>query len=121
MCVRVGDAAEMSDPCLGPLDGAPHGLSGRLVSDGIRQALVQHHEDVAAKRQLNVDGRLRREQMSIAVQVRTEQHALIAHLAQAVQAEHLKAARVGQNGPVPGHEAVQAAHSPDQLVPGTEE
>ena len=38
-----------------------------------------------------------------------ELHALLADLAQRAEAEHLEAARVGEDRPVPAHEAVQAA------------
>ena len=54
----------------------------------------------------------------IAVEVRLEDHALLGDLAQAAQAEDLKAAGIGEDGVRPGHEAVQSAHLADQLVPG---
>ena len=39
--------------------------------------------------------------MSGAVKVRTKRHAFFADLAQLIQAEDLKAARVRENGPIP--------------------
>ena len=51
-----------------------------------------------------------------AVEVRLERHAVGVDLARVAQAEHLEAAAVGQNGAIPGHEAVQPAQVADSLV-----
>ncbi len=42
-------------------------------------------------------------------------HTLLGDAAQLAQAEHLKTARVGQNGPVPVHEIMQVAVRPDNV------
>ena len=84
----------------------------------IGQALVEHHHDVAAERELDVDGRFGREHVRVAVQMRLEQHALFGDLAQAVETEDLKAAGIGEDRPRPGHELVQSAELADGLVPG---
>src|SRR5438876_823280 len=46
-----------------------------------------------------------------------EQDALFGDLANAGEAEHLESARIGEDGARPGHEFVQSAELPDQLVP----
>ena len=53
-----------------------------------------------------------------AVHMGVELDALLRDLAQLCQGEDLKAAAVGQDGPVPGHESVQPAEGFDQLVAG---
>ena len=83
---------------------------------GILRAFVEHHQDVAAEGQLRVHGGFRREGVQVAVQVRLEDHALLGDFAQAAQAEHLEAARIGEDGVGPRHEAVQPAQLADQLV-----
>ncbi len=87
----------------------------------IGQAFVEHHHDVAAERHLHIDGRLRREQVRIAVQMRAEQHAFLGDLAQSVQTEDLETSRIGQDRPRPGHEPVQPAEFADGLVPRPQE
>ena len=61
--------------------------------DGIFQALIERHHDVAAERELDFDGGFGREQMRVAIQVRAEQHAFFRDLAQIAQAENLESAR----------------------------
>ncbi len=87
----------------------------------ILQALVEHHHDVAAESQLDIDGRFGREQVRVAVEMRPEQHAFFGDLAQAVEAEDLESAGIGEDRPRPGHELVQSAELPDGLVPGPQE
>jgi len=48
-----------------------------------------------------------------------EAHTLIGDLAKLGEAEDLEAARIGKNCARPGHERVQTAELPDQLVTGT--
>ena len=78
-----------------------HGRARCFVAHRVRRALIQHHHDVAAKRQLDVDGRCGREHVRVAVQVRLEQHAFVADLAQIAEAEDLESAGIGQDGPRP--------------------
>ena len=59
--------------------------------------------------------------MGVAVQVRAEEDAFVGHLAQAVEREDLKPARVGQDSARPGHELVEPAQGADQLMPGAKE
>ncbi len=53
----------------GPIDGAEHRFECGGMVDRVRQAFIQNHHDVAAECELDVDGRLRREKMRIAVEV----------------------------------------------------
>ena len=55
---------------------------------------------------------------SRAVEMRAERDAVVVDRAQVAQADHLVAAGVGQDRPVPGHELVQAAEALDALVAG---
>src|SRR5271170_4395129 len=98
-----------------PLHGAQHGRPRHFITDRIRRALIENHGNVAAKSQLRVNRRLRRKQMRVAIQVRAKEYALIANLAIVVQAEHLKAAGVGQDRPVPRHKPMQPAQLLDQF------
>ena len=54
--------------------------------------------------------------MGGAIQVGAELHAFFAYLAQFVEAEDLKAARVGQHGPRPGDESMESPKPAYQLV-----
>ena len=63
---------------------------------------------------------LGREKQPVAVDGRGERDAVLVDLAQRPQAEHLKAAGVGEDRPAPAHEAVQAAVRGDHLDPGTQ-
>jgi len=49
--------------------------------------------------------------------MRLEHHALFGDLAQPAQAEDLEASGIGEDGPRPVHELVQAAEAADGLVP----
>ena len=84
----------------------------------IGEAFIEHHHDVAAQRQLNVDGRFGSEEMRIPVQMRTEPYALIGHSSQAVEAEDLKSAGIRKNGARPGHESVKTPELANRLVAG---
>ena len=101
-----------------PPDGALHGRARVFVADGILGALVQHHQDVAAKSQLRFDSGLGRELVGVAVQVGLKHHALGGDLAQSAEAEHLESAGIGQDGARPRHETVQPAQGADQVRAG---
>ena len=83
---------------------------------GIFDAFVENHGDVRAERLLNLDRFFRRKKMLGAVQVRAENHAVIGDLAQIGEAEHLEAARIGENRSRPGHESVQPAKLANPFV-----
>ena len=69
---------------------------------------------------MHIDGMLGSEKVRTPVEVRAEAHAVIAHLAQFVEREDLKAAGVGEQGVRPTDEFVQAAHAADGLVSRTQ-
>ena len=100
----------------GPGQGSLHRSFGFEVAGGIGQAIIQNHHDVGAESRLNVDCNLRTEEMSAAVQVRLESHAVFADVAQRAQAENLISAAVGQDRPIPSHESMQSAESCDRFV-----
>jgi hypothetical protein len=63
---------------------------------------------------------LRREAVAAAVEVGLEGHAVVVNAARVAEAEDLEAAAVGQDGAVPGHEAVQPAQVADEFVAGAQ-
>jgi hypothetical protein len=79
------------------------------------RALVEGHEDVAAELQLQPGRLLRRQLLPAAVEVAAEDRALLADLALLGERVDLEAAGVGEEVALPGHEAVQAAHLPDEV------
>ena len=58
--------------------------------------------------------------MSRPVEVRAERHSFFADLPQIVQTKNLKAARVGEDGSIPRHEPMQAAHLSNGLDSGAQ-
>ena len=90
--------------------------SRRLVARGrIRRAFVEHHHDVGIEHALDLHRDLGREEQLVAVDRRRESDAVFADLAQRAEAEHLEAARIGENRPLPAHEAVQPAVRRDDV------
>ena len=67
------------------------------------------------QRALHVHGILGRQVHLVAIDGRTEAHALFRDLAQLGQAEHLEATRVGEDGALPVHEPVQSAMRADHF------
>src|SRR5438552_4635369 len=72
-------------------------------------AFIKRHDDVCSQRSLHVYRFFWSEKVRRAIQMRTEFHALIAHLAQLAEAKNLEAAGIGEQGALPGHEAMQPA------------
>ena len=89
-----------------------------VMRRGKRRAFVEHHLDVGAKQALHLDGALGREQMRCAVDMRLEGHAVLLDAAELRQRHDLIAAGVGEDWPVPAHEAVQPAELGDALGAG---
>ena len=71
-----------------------------------RDALIEHHRDIAAERFLNFHGVLGGHQMMGAVEVRLKTRALLRDLAHRRQTKNLIAAAVRQDRSVPTHESV---------------
>ena len=87
-------------------DGARRLLASRRPGD----AFVELHDDVGPKLVgLDFDGALGGEPMARAVDVALEGDALLAQAADLGERHHLEAAGVGEDRPVPAHEAVQSA------------
>src|SRR5690606_13107985 len=98
-----------------------HAYVDRPAVDAHRRALVEDHHDVAAQHLLDVHRLLGAEEHLRAVGGRGEGHAGLGDLAAVGQREHLEAARVGEDRPVPAREAVQAAVRRDHVQPGAQE
>ena len=111
----------MVEAALGPAGGALHRFAGVLVFARVGQALIEHHHDVAAERELDVDGRFGGEEVRVAVEVGLEDHAILADFGELVEAEDLESAGIGEDGARPGHEFVESAEVPDGLVAGPQE
>lgn len=92
-----------------------HRARGHGVRDGRRDALIEHHHDVAADGCLDRDALLGRKQDSAAVDVALEASALFGHFAFVPQRENLKAARIGQDRSVPIHEPMDPAEFLENL------
>ena len=61
------------------------------------------------------------ELVGVAVEVGLEGDAVFGDFAEVREAEDLETAGIGEDGPGPGHEAVQAAELTDEFVAGAEE
>ncbi len=104
----------------GPTHGPLHRVAGLLLRRRVRSAVIQRHRDVGSQLQLHLHRVLGVEPYLAAVNGRAELHALLRDLAQALQAEHLESARVGEDRVIPVHEAVQAPVGIDDVRPGTQ-
>jgi len=85
----------------GPAQGQLHRSPCPLRVRWIFGAFIKGHDDVGPEANLNLHRLFGAKKMSGAVKVRTKRHAFFADLAQLIQAEDLKAARVRENGPIP--------------------
>ena len=106
-----GGVAAPPGPADRPLGGVAD--DGRLV--GQPYDVVEHHRHVAAQGLLDGHRPFRRDGHQPAVDVRAEDGFLLGHFHAMGEAEDLEAAAVGQDRPVPAHEAVQAAQRGDYL------
>jgi hypothetical protein len=116
--------AELLQPraaALRPAHRPLHRCGGRLMRSREREALVEDHRDVGAEPRLDVGRALGRQQVARAVEVRLEGGPLFRDDAPPGQAEDLIPAAVGEDGPAPADEAVEAAAAGDQFVAGTQE
>ena len=101
-CARFERSAQRSDSRI-----ESRGLRRRSRDSGVHSSNTITMSELST-RWMRIDSSGVRKQL-VAVDRRGELHALLADLAQRAQAEHLEAARVGEDRPVPAHEAVQAA------------
>ena len=107
-------------PCM---PGPPQGhlqTAGRIIMvTRPRRALVQHHCDIAPERRLNFHRDLGRNEGRRPIEMILKMDALVRDLAQLREREDLVTAAIGQDRPIPVHEAMQVrrnAESPP--VPG---
>ena len=108
---------EVLQRTIGPRVGQAHAVARALIGRGMLRAFIERHDDVGAKRDLHIDGVLRRKEVLRTIEVRSKLDTVGLHLAQCRQRKHLEAAGVGQHGPRPAHEAMHAARALDQLMP----
>ena len=101
-----------------PTHRAAHGLRGLVFARRPARAFVQHHGDVAVQLMLNRHGTRRGQMVTRAVGMRAEHHAVLLDGAELGERHHLEAARIGEDGPRPVHELVQAAEARDALCAG---
>jgi hypothetical protein len=118
---RVAVAFVRAPAALGPAQRELHRGPCLIGIGRIRRALVEHHHDVGAERILHLDRTLRRQLDQVAVDGRAKFDALLADLAQALQAPNLKAARVRQDRPLPVREPMQAAVGADDVDAGPQQ
>ena len=102
-------------PAVSPL----HGELAIFMVVGIG-TFVECHDDIRAEVLLDSNGTLRREAMRRAVDVTLEGHAFIVDLAGLRQREDLKAARIGEHGMRPAHEAMQTTQPGTHIVAGAQ-
>lgn len=103
-----------------PSQRAVDGRTGVVDRAGMRHALVEHHRDVRAELRLDVCDALGRERVQRTVEVRSEVGTLFVDRTTGGQAEHLKAAAIGKDGPLPSHEAVEASSTRDEIGTGAQ-
>jgi hypothetical protein len=87
---------------------------------GVGRAFVEDHRDVGVEHVLDAHGFLGRQEQAVAVDRRLEPDSLLADLAQRTEGKDLKTAGVGEDRPIPAHEAVQAAMRSDDFEPGAQ-
>ena len=101
-----------------PRHRQPQALLCAAAFRRVFRALVKGHRNVGPERNLHVHRVFGSKEVAASIQVRTEPHAFVRHLAQRCQRKHLESARIRQHRPRPTDELVQTAKSPNQLVTG---
>ncbi len=84
------------------------------------RTLVKRHDDIGTQIVLDLDGKFGGEAVQRTVEVIAKSHPVRVHLTHGRQAEHLKAARIGQDRAIPSHETVQPAQVADEFVTGAQ-
>ena len=101
-----------------PASGEAGGLLGILALAGVGRAFVEEHGDVGAKNGLDLHALLGAEHHAGAVEMALKLDALFGDFSDFGQRPNLKAAGVGEQGPVPGGEGMEAAEFFDHLGTG---
>ena len=110
----------MPDAALEPALGQAQRLFGVAVVGVAGAAFIERHDDVGADDPLRIDVVFRRENVPGAVDVRLEDAALFGEFPALGEREDLEAAAVGQDGPVPRGEGVEAAGPAQDVEAGAQ-
>src|SRR5690606_38619050 len=94
-----------------PPMGSVHGLACIAIFAWPVCTLVECHDDIGTDRPLGVDDVFGGESVPRAINVGGKKHAFLCDLARAPERIHLVPSAVGQDGPVPTVEFVQAARA----------
>src|ERR1035437_204999 len=94
--------------------------NGGQAGGGRRNRLIEGNRDVGSERLLNFYRKLGREAVVGTVEMALEGDAVIVDLAQLAERDDLEPTGVGEDRPIPGHEAVQAAQGLDAFVARTQ-
>jgi hypothetical protein len=77
--------------------------------------MIERHRDIGSEGALDFDRVLGGEEPGAAVDVAHELDALFGHLAEGLQGEDLKPARIGENRAAPGGEPMKPSQRPNHL------
>src|SRR5436309_2198909 len=95
-----------------------HRMARRRFVCRMREAFVEHHRDVRSELRLHVGRLFRCQRVRRTVEMRPKMRAVLVDGAAGREAEHRIPAAVGEDRPRPAHEAMEAAASGNQIVPG---
>src|SRR5581483_3634578 len=112
---RAGRVAMGEARTLRPAQRQLHRRARLVLGGRIGRAFVEYHKNVGTEPLLHRDRFLGPEKYAVAVHRRLEVHALLRHLAQRAEAEHLETAGIRENRAFPMHEAMQPAVRADNL------
>ena len=101
-----------------PAHRSLHRGGGAFARGRIGEALVEHHGDVGPEPGLDIHRHLRSQEMTRAIEVRSELDSVLGDAPALGQAEYLVSAAVGQDRTVPGGEAVKTARRAMRSSPG---
>ena len=104
------------EPAVCPL----HRLRGIGAIGCAGTTLVERHHDIGTYQALDIHHRFRSEKEFAAIDMTAELHALVGHLSQVGQREHLKATGVCQYRMIPALELVQATGTEQNIRTGTQ-
>ena len=100
-----------------PTGGTVHTAADIVIVRMAGGTLVKGHGDGRSQIRLDLHALLRSHEDLMSVDMGLEGDAFLSDLPEACQGEHLEAAGVREDRPVPVHELVEPAKSLDQLIP----
>ena len=101
---------------LGPAGGQLSGLLGIITFAGIRRTLIKGHGDVRAESGLDLHALFRSQEGGGAVEVVLKVDSLLGNSPGFGKRPHLETSRIGQDGAVPGAEAMKSTHFPEDVL-----